>query len=202
MSQILDEPVVSETPRVRIRSLMSTDFEGLQRIWADPAVMRHMAIPTMTEEEASEAFSKLRSPDDYVRRAHRFAIVRQADDAVVGTFGLDLERFSSAYAHSMVTASETWGTGLAREAYHLLLRLAFEDIGVRRVWTACATTNERARNLILRMGYSQYGTIREYVRREERPIDCHTFSYLKPEWCAHQLAMGNPITEVIKSQTT
>lgn len=189
MTLVHDTSIVRSTQRVLIRSVVPSDFEQLRQIWADPAVMEYMSVPPMTLEEAAETFDKMMQPNDYVRQSYRFTIVRQVDNAVVGTFGLDVERFASAYPHSMVMHRDTWGTGLATEAYHLLLRFAFDDLGVTRAWTACVTGNERVKRLVLGMGYTQFGMIREYFRREGQPVDCDVYSYLERDWRAHVRAM-------------
>ena len=147
--------------------------------------MHHMAVPPMTEHESIQALNRMLRPDEYARHSYHFAIVRREDDAVVGTFGIDHERFSSAYTHTMMLHRASWGTGIAREAYHLLLGFAFDELRVHRVWTACETRNERARRLITGVGFTSFGTIREYYQKNDRWGDCESFNYLVHEWRAH-----------------
>jgi len=148
--------------------------------------MKYIAMPTMTRREAVEAFGRLLDSEKYIGPSYRFAIVRRADDAVVGTFGFELERFSSGYSHSMVTHPDTWGTGVAHEAYHLLLAFGFEELGVHRIWTACAVENERASRLIMSVGFTSFGVIRHYYQKNGEWTDCTAFNYLVDEWKTHQ----------------
>jgi RimJ/RimL family protein N-acetyltransferase len=40
-----------ETPRLRLRAHRIEDFPACAAIWSDPAVVRHLAIPALTEED-------------------------------------------------------------------------------------------------------------------------------------------------------
>jgi len=186
VEDVATEALVRVGGSVLLRPHRPDDLPALTRIWQDPRVMNHMAEPAMTRREAAEAFGRLLDLDRYIRRSYRFAIVRRADDAVVGTFGFDQERFCSGYSHSLVMHPDTWGTGLAHEAYHLLLAFGFDELGVHRVWTACAVENERASRFILSVGFTSFGVIRHYYQKNGEWGDCISFNYLVDEWKIHQ----------------
>lgn len=170
--------------RVVLRTLAPTDFEPLLQVWADPEVMRYMAAPLMTRDQARDKFEAMLRPDKYVRESYRFAVERTQDGAVVGTLSADRERFDTAYAHSMYLSRDSWGSGFGREALALVLRFCFEDLAARRVWSACAARNERAKRLVESLGYTWSGTIRGYAWRGEERIDCDAYSCLREEWRA------------------
>lgn len=180
-----DVAVATPTSRTFLRPLRESDFDRLRETWADPEAMRHLSLPPMGQEQAAVAFRNLLRPDPHLRNSHRFAIVRRSDDVVIGSFVLDEERHSTAYTHSMVTHPDSWGAGLASDAYHLLLQFAFDTLGARRVWAAASVENEAAKRLVLGAGLTHCGTVRGYMQREEQPWDCHIFSCLEPEWRAH-----------------
>lgn len=183
--------VTTPTSSTFLRPLHESDFDRLRETWADPVAMLHMSTPPMSHEQAAVAFRNLLRPDPHVRNRHRFAIVRRSDGEVIGTVAVDEERHSTAYTHSMVTHPDSWGAGLASDAYHLLLQFAFDTLGARRVWTAAFVENEAAKRLALGAGLTQCGTIRGYMQREGQPRDCHIFSCLEPEWRAHVHERGN-----------
>lgn len=170
-------------PRIVIRAHERKDFPRMCEIWADPAVMRHSSsMGPMSREQASAAFESLLCPDPFVRRSWRFAIVRAADDALLGTIGIDFERFTTAYTHSMVMHREAWGCGFASEAYRHVLAFAFGKHQIKRIWTACSVENYEGRRLIERVGFDRYGTIREYLWSGKLAMDCHTYSLLARDW--------------------
>jgi RimJ/RimL family protein N-acetyltransferase len=177
--------IVGVGARVYIRDHVVEDFPRMREIWSDPVAVHHMAMRPKTEEQMTAALESLVAPDPHVRHSDRFAIVRRSDDVVLGTHGIDFERFSSAYTHTMVLHRDSWGMGLATEARRLLLAYAFEDVGVHRVWSACAVDNDRARKLIERTGGVWFGIAREFFRRDGVASDCHLFSCLDHEWRRH-----------------
>lgn len=182
---VRSRPVVRAGAHLYIRDHGREDFPRMREILSDPRVVRHMAMRPRTEQQLEAALEALVTPDPHVRRSNRFAIVRRADDVVIGTHGIDFERFTTAYTHTMALHYDSWGAGLATEARRLLLAYAFEDVGVHRVWSACAVDNPRARKLIERTGGTWFGTVRELFRREGVGSDCHVFSCLDHEWQRH-----------------
>lgn len=167
--------------RVPIRPHLPADLPRLSAIWADTEVMGYMAVPPLTKQQAADKFNTMMRPGEYVRRSHKFAIVRRQNNAVVGTIDMNLERLSSAYAHPIVMHREAWGHGLAAEALDLLVRFGFEALGVHRVWTACEVRNEAAKRLILRVGPTWFATIREYYQKESKWGNVEAYSYLDHE---------------------
>lgn len=169
-------------PRIQIRAHVPEDFRRMREIWAHPDVMRHMSVGPMSDSEAARAFNVLLEPDPFARQSWRFAIVLRSTDTLLGTIGLDFERFASGYTHSMVTHPDGWRRGLATEAYDMVLAFAFDEHRIKRIWTACSTENDAGKRLIARVGFHQFGMLEEYVERNGHAVDCCTFSLLARDW--------------------
>ena len=75
------------------------------------------------------------------------------------------------------------GRGLATEAVREVLRLCFEDLGVRRVTAACFAANEPSWRLMERVGMRrETHTVRESLHRSGGWLDGYGYALLADEW--------------------
>jgi N-acetyltransferase len=143
--------------------------------------------------------ASVRSPDDlrrYVEAALNwqaagtalpFTTTLAATGQVVGS-----TRFGNASAHDRrVEIGWTWvgrpwrRTPVNTEAKYLMLRHAFETLGLARVELKTDALNERSQNAMLRIGATREGTLRKHMVTETgRMRDTVYFSILDDEWPA------------------
>jgi RimJ/RimL family protein N-acetyltransferase len=75
------------------------------------------------------------------------------------------------------------GHGYATEAARGLLRICFEDLGVRRVVAGCFADNDASWRLMERIGMRREShTIRDGLHRSGRWLDGYTYALLAEEW--------------------
>jgi RimJ/RimL family protein N-acetyltransferase len=70
----------------------------------------------------------------------------------------------------------------ATEAFYLLARHAFDDLGYRRLEWKCDSLNAPSRRAALRLGHTYEGTFRQHMIVKGRSRDTAWFSMLKEEW--------------------
>ena len=71
--------------------------------------------------------------------------------------------------------------GHMAEAVDLILGFAFEGLGLHRVEAACLVHNEPSSKLLLKLGFSEEGLAREYLRIDGRWQDHRTFGILRSD---------------------
>ena len=75
------------------------------------------------------------------------------------------------------------GHGYATEAVRAVLRICFEDLGLRRVTADCFTANEPSWRLMERLGMRrETHTIREALHRSGEWLDGYAYALLADEW--------------------
>ncbi|KAJ5127741.1 hypothetical protein N7448_008520 [Penicillium atrosanguineum] len=70
----------------------------------------------------------------------------------------------------------------ATEAFYLLARHAFDDLGYRRLEWKCDSLNAPSRRSALRLGHTFEGIFRQHMIVKGRSRDTAWFSILKEEW--------------------
>ncbi|WP_017596103.1 GNAT family N-acetyltransferase [Nocardiopsis potens] len=101
------------------------------------------------------------------------AILSRPDDRFVGELALldvDPENESAAYRIAL-SALEFTGQGIGKEATRLLLRYAFEEVGLHRVWLEVYSFNMRAIAVYRSCGFAVEGRLRDALLWEGRRHD-------------------------------
>ncbi len=72
-----------------------------------------------------------------------------------------------------------WGQGYAHEAMERVIRYAFDEFGLERLWARFHAGNEGSRRLLEKLGFVHEGTLRGHVLRDGERRDCPVYGRLK-----------------------
>lgn len=180
----MPEPVTLAGRHVRLEPLSLGHVPALCEVGLDPELWRWTLSEVGTPEEMrAYVDTALRERDE--GRSLPFATVDAAGGRVIGS-----TRFASlSAADRRVEIGWTWvgrpwqRTPANTEAKYLMLRHAFEALGMVRVELKTDALNLRSRAVILRLGAREEGTLRRHMRsRGGRMRDTVYFSVLDDEW--------------------
>jgi len=82
----------------------------------------------------------------------------------------------------LIGEKEYWGRGYGGEAIGLLLHLAFEELGLRRITLIADADNERGIRCYERCGFRHEGVLRAHRLRYGRPLDMVAMAVLREEF--------------------
>ncbi len=80
-------------------------------------------------------------------------------------------RNQSAWASSFIGERECWGKGYATEGRRLLLRYAFDTLGLHHVIVGIHADNHASLRVAEKVGYKRIGIQRQAVRRRDGYVD-------------------------------
>lgn len=183
IQQIL--PIV--TARLLLRPFALTDLDTFHRIRSRDDVARYLYEEPMMRAEAASALERrldrtsLAAEDD----ALGLVVERRDTGEMIGDVGL----FWASAQHrqgeiAFVFHPDQHGQGFAREASEAILRLGFENYGVRRIVGRCDARNTASSGLLTRLGMRQEAHFHqnEFVKGEW--CDELVFAILAEEWAA------------------
>lgn len=172
-------------------ALRPTTLDDLEATWAFrrlPEVSRWLTSAPPTLEEYRDVFQ---DPDRLA-----LGLVVERGGAVIGDLMLKVE---DAWAQAEVAeqargvqAELGWvlhpdhaGRGYATEAVRELLRVCFDDLGLRRVTANCFAANDASWRLMERIGMRrEVVTVRESLHRSGEWLDGLGYALLADEWRA------------------
>ena len=144
-------PSELETGRLILRPWKEEDAEECFRYAQDPRVGPAAGWPAHTSVEDSRRIIRevLSSPETY-------AIVLKETGLPIGSIGLhhnDLAEKEDEAELGYWLGVPYWGRGIVPEAAREILRHAFEDLGLLRVWCGYYDGNEKSRRVQEKLGF-------------------------------------------------
>ncbi len=144
-------PSELETGRLILRPWKEEDAEECFRYAQDPRVGPAAGWPAHTSVEDSRRIIRevLSSPETY-------AIVLKETGLPIGSIGLhhnDLAEKEDEAELGYWLGAPYWGRGIVPEAAREILRHAFEDLGLLRVWCGYYDGNEKSRRVQEKLGF-------------------------------------------------
>ena len=181
--------IVAETERLVLRGELPGDLE----VW-----LEHMNTPEVMDkvggvqprEKVTEAFAKMAAEADSLLSFYFLAL--KADGALVGKAGLS--RIETAVAPDELRGAvqvgwslraDCWGKGYASEAGEAALVLAFERLGLPRVYSQTSERNVPSWRVMERLGMKRRADL-DYPDADYPPEDNPTmvYSLTREEWAA------------------
>jgi ribosomal-protein-alanine N-acetyltransferase len=171
------------TNRLQLRQIQPTDAEALFAIFSDEEAMQfygHEPHRSLEETRASIEQTQAR----YSRReAIRWGITLKGEDQVIGScsfhhFDTDFHRSETGYELHRAF----WGQGIMTEAMSAILTYGFAELGLHRVEAIIDSANERSKGLLLKLGFTYEGNLRQRYFFRGQFEDEHYFGMLTDEW--------------------
>ena len=165
---------------------------------ADAAgLLEHASDPEVTRWFSWGPYTSIAEPRAWIaEQAGRRAAGEQLDLLVVhrerGPAGITgLSEFSLRDGRCMVGTwfgRDFWGTGVNRESKAIMMRLAFDVLGMHRLGSYSNPANERSTRALEGVGLRREGVLRDWHKHGEEWLDVNVFGLLRDDWAAGPLA--------------
>ena len=170
-----------EAATVRLRPLARRDVPLLLRWTNDPGVrhwLHRSESPPATLELAQARVEEMR------RDPRTLAWCIEAGGRPIGDVRL-LEidtTHGRAELGIAIGEKDSWDRGYGTDAIRRVLRFAFQELGLRRVWLITDADNARGIRCYQKCGFVQEGFLRGHRLRYGRPLDMLAMGVLREEW--------------------
>ncbi len=171
------------TSRLFLRNIVPEDAEALYTIRSDEESMKYFGQEFY--KSLVEAITVITLMEErYIRKeALRWVITLKGDDRLIGT--CSLFHFDEGF-HRAETGYELnrafWGKGIMTEAMTAILTFGYNELELHRVEAVIDIENERSKNLLLRLGFTYEGNLRQRFLFQDQFLDEYYFGLLKDEW--------------------
>ena len=143
--------MILETERLILRPWREDDAEELYKYASDPEIGPPAGWPPLTSVENSRDIIRavLSAPETY-------AVCLKENGNPIGSIGFhrrDLATEGDEYELGYWIGKPFWGQGLIPEASREMLRYAFEDLGMNRIWCGYYDGNEKSCRVQEKLGF-------------------------------------------------
>ena len=182
----MSEQLVTE--RLVLRALRADDAQAMFAYRSDPEIMRYQSWePQSIDDVRAFIASVVSLAEPYAPGTWRqLAITIRATGELIGDCGVHVPENAPEQAEFGITlASAFHGHGYAAETIRALLRLAFDTLGMHRVFGSIDPRNAASLALMRRTGFRQEAHFVESLRFKGGWADDVVFAMLAREWRAN-----------------
>ena len=171
------------TERLHLRQFQPTDAEALFAIRSDPDVMEFLGLkPHQSLDDAYAAIERFQTLYEH-REAIIWGMALKDEEMLIGSclffhFGPEFRYAETGYELNRAY----WRQGLASEAMSAILTYGFDELDFHRIEANIDLRNTRSRNLLLKLGFTYEGNLRQRYYFRGQFKDEHYFGLLKDEW--------------------
>ena len=175
---------------VTLRELRASDAPSLFALLTTEEVSRFISPPPSTVD-GFEKFIAWTLRQRSVGAYACFAVTIDATDTAIGIFQLrQLEPGFGTAEWGFAIGSAYWGTGVFQEGAELLVRFAFETVGVHRLEARAAVRNGRGNGALRKIGAVQEGLLRKSFLKDGEYLDQALWTILDEDWNAKTVWSG------------
>ena len=176
-------PPPIETDRLIVRLVEESDLPALMQVNGDAEVTRYLPYQTwQTRNDAQAWYQRMRGLQ-VAGHALQFVVVDKRSASAVGTCLLfHLEEESARAELGYVLASSLWGTGYMYDALRSLVEAAFDSLSLRRLEAEVDPRNIASHKLLLKLGFTHEGLLRQRWLTKGIPTDTNIYGLLRSEW--------------------
>lgn len=172
--------------RVTLDLLRPDDLDDLAALQGDPEVCRYLLYEARSREKVAEILerdagaTRLAAKGDYLQPA-----IRSEDGEFLGTMYFEVQSVEDRTAEiGWILAPHAQGRGYATEAARRLLALAFDELGLHRVYAELDPRNTASVRICERLGMRHEGHFVEHMWLKGEWTDTGHYALLEREWQA------------------
>lgn len=179
----LSTPPVIESERLLIRIVAEGDLPSLLTVNGDPQVTKFLPYAAWQSLSDAHAWFERMAGIQATGNALQFVIAQRPSQEVIGSCLLFRFEEGSARAElGYVLGRAHWGHGFMREALAALIGTAFGTMGLRRLEAEIDPRNQASSRLIVRLGFTKEGLLRQRWVAKGEVKDVEIFGLLNHEW--------------------
>lgn len=166
--------------KVRLRAIERSDIPMFVRWFNDPELLRYLSMYVPMSQASEEQWFERVLKDE---TQHIF-VIEAADGTAIGNLGLfsiDWKNRSAGLGIG-IGEKECWGQGYGSDALRTLLRLAFGEMNLNRVYLHVYDFNKRAIRCYEKIGFQHEGRLRQAQYTGGRYVDELIMGILRSEW--------------------
>ncbi|MFJ7419361.1 GNAT family N-acetyltransferase [Streptomyces uncialis] len=179
-------PISRHAQRLELRELTADDTTAVLAIYGSPQATEHLSFEPRSPADVQHIVARsIASASGTPRTEYALAVVERGDGELIGFGRLAADPHQPrAATMGFALSPAVWGMGYGVETVRLLLGLAFDGLGLHRVWGARSPLNEASARTMARAGMVEEGVIREHVHKGGQWRDSVVHSVLDHEWAA------------------
>ena len=142
------------TGRLLLRAFEQDDYKQIYSNWqSDPETFRYLEQSPCRDLEDSYRYCRARIPYYGIPYFFDWVIVQEDTKQPIGEFNAAYRHRTNSVNVGFCLGSKFWNNGYMSEAVGRMLKHAFEDLHMKKVWCAYYDGNERSKRVQEKAGF-------------------------------------------------
>ena len=173
-----------ETNQLIIRPYKTSDAEAVQKAIRNYQIYRTTyGLPYPCDVKYVKKWIKNVLSSATANKSYEYAIINKATGAYMGNVGLiNIDSTSKKCDISYFIDPLYCNNGIATEAGAVMIKYAFEQLGMLRVGGMCMEINPASARVMEKLRMTYEGTLRNYFIKENAVINARVYSILLDEY--------------------
>lgn len=172
------------TDRLHLREFTAADVQAVHAYRSDPHVARFMFWDPYTDADTNGYMERVTaSQRESPRRWYELAVVRRADNLLIGACDLSYEGEGEADL-GYVLARAAWGQGYASEAAAAMIATGFSTLHLRRIFAITDPQNVASQRVLEHIGMHRAMQIDHHTFAKGRWWDVLLYDMTHAQWAA------------------
>ncbi|WP_223588428.1 GNAT family N-acetyltransferase [Neobacillus bataviensis] len=182
----MDFPTLG-TKRLKLIEITHKHMDRIYEILSLEEVTRFYGTdPFILQAEATRLIDMFQK-NFHEKRGIRWGIKLKENQRIIGTIGLNVLNLKNKRAEIGYELHPAfWKKGYAFEAINEVLRFSFGQLDLYRIGAVVYPENEASLHLLRKIGFTNEGLLRGYIRQNDQNHDTYVLSLLKSEWTKSQ----------------
>lgn len=174
--------------KTRLRGIEREDIPTFVRWLNDPEVRRYLNLYSPISKAEEEGWFEAHLGDE----SSRVFAIETPEGLAIGNIGLHQIDWKNRNAMLGIVIAEKkyWGRGFGTDAVRALLRFAFDEMNLHRIYLWVFAFNERAFRCYQKSGFQQEGLAREMLFRDGQYHDAIHMAILRREFTDEEPAQS------------
>lgn len=170
-----------KSDRIYLREVNQSDLPNIFKGLSHPEVIKYYGVSFKTLEATQEQM------DWYANLVKTgtgiwWVICANNDDTFLGAGGFNaLEKKNRKAEVGLWLLPDHWGKGYLAEAMPLMLRYAFDELGLHRIEGFVDSDNEKCKKAMAKVHFTNEGTLRDSEMKNGKLISIDVFSKLSTD---------------------
>jgi RimJ/RimL family protein N-acetyltransferase len=170
-----------KTERLVLRPVAPSDAPALFAARGDSQVMQYWDWPEMASAHDVEKIILAHGEELESGRTIWWAVAKSDGGQAIGECDLsEIDRHHRRAEVGFLFARAYWRCGYATEAMQAVVKYAFDQLGLERLWARCHAGNVASVRLLERLGFQYEGTLRAHIVRDGGRRDCPIYGLMRP----------------------
>ena len=167
-----------EGDRIILRPVSLNDAEDMYEYTSDEETTRFLYEPHKDLEQTKSVIANY-----FIKESiGKYAVVLKESNKMIGAIEFRLHEWNKSGELGFTLSRHFWGNGYMTEAGKLILGLAFEVLGLERVYAGHEVKNSASGKVLSRLGMKCEGILRKSEMIKGSLVDGAYYSILKDEY--------------------